>query len=300
MTIHGIGLLVLASGVVFGQAPARPTPAGRAEFEVASIKPSAPAGTGTNRVLGGMHLDGSQVNWTFLSLNDYLGTAYGVRHYQISAPDWMASARFDINAKLPAGAAGKDIQGMLRTLLEDRFQMKTHRESKELPVYGLVVGKGGLKMQESPPDSGEAQNGAGKEGVNVAAVGRQGGVTVNYGNGIYFTFADNRFEGKKLPASLMADVMARFTDRPVIDMTNLKGNYDFLIELSPEDFLAMGIRAAIAAGVALPPQALQMAEAASGDSLLNALEKLGLKLESRKAPVEVLVVDHCEKAPTEN
>jgi uncharacterized protein (TIGR03435 family) len=94
--------------------------------------------------------------------------------------------------------------------------------------------------------------------------------------------------------------MARFTDRPVVDMTALKGHYDFALELSPEDFGAMGIRAAIAAGVALPPQALQAAEAASGDSLFNAVEKLGLKLESRKAPVEVLVIDHAEKTPTEN
>ncbi len=89
-------------------------------------------------------------------------------------------------------------------------------------------------------------------------------------------------------------------DRPVVDMTNLQGHYDFLLELSPEDFRAMGIRSAIAAGVALPPQAIQMAEAASGNSLSNALEKLGLKLETRKAPVEVLVIDHAEKTPSEN
>jgi uncharacterized protein (TIGR03435 family) len=293
MTIQGLGLLVLASGVVFGQASPR------LEFEVASIKASAPPGTGANRVLGGMHVDGAQVSWTFLSLNDYIDSAYRIRNYQISGPDWMASARFDVNAKLPDGATRKDIPEMLQRLLEERFQMKLHRESKELPVYGLVVGKGGLKMRESAPDpAAETQNGGG--GASVAAVSRPGGVTVNYGNGAYFTFADNKFEGHKLPASAMADVMARFTDRPVVDMTNLKGNYDFSLELSPEDFRAMGIRAAIAAGVTLPPQALQMAEAASGDSLINALEKLGLKLESRKAPVDVLVIDHCEKAPTEN
>ncbi len=299
MIIQGLGLLVLASGVVFGQAPAAPTPARPAEFEVASIKTSAPPGTGANRVLGGMHVDGAQVSWTFLSLNDYIDSAYRIRSYQISGPDWMASARFDINAKLPEGAARKDIAEMLQRLLEERFQLKTHRENKELAVYGLVVGKSGLKMQESAPDPApETQNGGGS--ASVAAVSRPGGVTVNYGNGAYFTFADNRFEGKKLPASAMADVMARFTDRPVVDMTNLKGNFDFLLELTPEDFRAMGIRAAIAAGVTLPPQALQMAEAASGDSLINAVEKLGLKLESRKAPVDVLVIDHCEKAPTEN
>ena len=85
-----------------------------------------------------------------------------------------------------------------------------------------------------------------------------------------------------------------------VDMTNLKGNYDFVLELSPEDFRAMGIRSAISAGVALPPQAIQMAEAASGDSLSNAMQKLGLKLESRKAPLEVIVIDHAEKTPSDN
>ena len=224
-----------------------------------------------------------------------------MRSYQISGPDFMASERFDITAKLPEGGLAKDIPAMLQALLEDRFHMKMHRESKDFPVYGLVVGKAGLKMQESATEPGaDSKGGDGRAGVNVAAVSRPGGVTVNYGSGAYFTFGDNKFEGKKLPASAMADVLARFTDRPVLDMTNLKGKYDFVLEFSPEDFRAMAIRAAIAAGVALPPQVVQMAESASQDSLFNAIEKLGLKLESRKAPIEVLVIDHCEKVPTEN
>jgi uncharacterized protein (TIGR03435 family) len=103
-----------------------------------------------------------------------------------------------------------------------------------------------------------------------------------------------------MATSRLAGALSPFMDRPVIDMTNVKGNYDFALELSAEDFRAMGIRSALAAGVAIPPQAIQMAEAASGDSLFNALEKLGLKLESRKAPVEVLVIDHAEKTPSEN
>jgi uncharacterized protein (TIGR03435 family) len=103
-----------------------------------------------------------------------------------------------------------------------------------------------------------------------------------------------------MPVSSLANALSAFMDRPVVDMTNLKGNYDFVLELSPEDFRAMGIRAAMAAGVALPPQAIQMAEAASGDSLSNALDKLGLKLESNRAPLEVIVIDHAEKTPSDN
>jgi uncharacterized protein (TIGR03435 family) len=120
------------------------------------------------------------------------------------------------------------------------------------------------------------------------------------GNGGYYTFADNKLEGRKMKVSSIVNVLSAFMDRPVVDMTNLKGNYNFVLELTPEDFRAMSIRAAIAAGVALPPQAIQMAEAASGDSLSNALDKLGLKLESSKAPLEVIVIDHAEKTPSDN
>jgi len=289
-----LGLLgALASVLLFGQPPvARP------EFEVASIQPSPP--DEFNRVGAGLHLDGSQVSFKFFSLDEYIMAAYRVKRYQISSPDWMASARFDITAKLPAGGSAKDVAVMLQALLEDRFQIKMHHESKEFPVYGLVVAKGGLKMQESPTDSPAAPQNNGRQGLNSAAVPRPGGVAVDYGNGAYYTFADNKLEGRKMKASSIVNVLSAFMDRPVVDMTNLKRNYDFVLELSPEDFRAMSIRAAIAAGFALPPQAIQMAEAASGDSLSNALDKLGLKLESRKAPLEVLVIDHAEKTPSDN
>jgi uncharacterized protein (TIGR03435 family) len=112
--------------------------------------------------------------------------------------------------------------------------------------------------------------------------------------------ADNKFTARKLPMASFAEVLARFEDRPVVNMTGLTGRYDFDLEFTQEDYMAMLIRSAIAAGVTLPPEALRMLSGSSGDSLLNALEKLGLKLENRKAPLEVLVIDHIEKAPTEN
>jgi uncharacterized protein (TIGR03435 family) len=233
-------------------------------------------------------------------LSTYIAYAYRVKNYGISGPDWMASERFDIVAKLPAGATTKQLPEMLQALLEDRFQLKMHRESRELPVYAMVIGKGGLKLQELPTDSAAATQNDGRQGFNSAAVPRPGGVMVSLGNGGYYTFADNKLEGRKMKVSSLANVLASFMDRPVVDMTNFKGNYNFVLELTPEDFRAMSIRAAIAAGFALPPQAIQMAQTASGDSLSNALEKLGLKLESRTAPVEVLVIDHAEKTPSEN
>lgn len=202
--LHRYLLGILGSVALFGQA----TPA-RQEFEVASIKPSAPP-TGANRVLGGVHIDGSQVNWTFLSLKDYIVSACRVRIYQISGPDWLGSERFDIAAKLPVGSSPKDAAVMLQALLEDRFQLKTHREQKDFAVYGLEIGKGGLKMKESTPDSSAQTQTNSSVAASAAAISRPGGVTVNFSNGSTFTFADNKFEGHKLTATSMADVMARF------------------------------------------------------------------------------------------
>jgi uncharacterized protein (TIGR03435 family) len=286
------GLLgVLAAVALFGQG-ARP------EFEVASIKPSPP--DEFERSGSGVHIDGSQVSFKFLSLSNYIAHAYRVKNYAISGPEWIASERFDITAKLPANAPRKQLPEMLQALLEDRFRLKVHRENRELPVYAMVIGKSGLKMQESPPDSPPAAQNEVRRGFSSAAVQGPGGVTVELGNGGYYTFADNKLEGRKMKVSSIVNVLSAFMDRPVVDMTNLKGNYNFVLELTPEDFRAMSIRAAIAAGVALPPQAIQMAEAASGDSLSNALDKLGLKLESSKAPLEVIVIDHAEKTPSDN
>src|SRR5262249_6061878 len=139
-----------------------------------------------------------------------------------------------------------------------------------------------------------------KAPVQVTATGGPGGTTVRLGPGSYFSFANNKFEGKKLTMSGLAETLGRFTDRPIVDMTELKGNYDFTLEFTAEDYRAMLIRSAIAAGVALPPEALRALEVSSGDSLLAAVQMLGLKLEPRKAPVDVLVIDHVEKTPTEN
>jgi len=281
-------LLLLPALLVFGQ-----------EFEVASIKPSAPGGQG--QAIAGLHIDGAMVRYSALSLKLYLGMAYDLKNYQISAPDWIASDRWDITAKSPAGSDPKQIPEMLQALLRDRFQMKMHRETKEFPVYGLIIGKGGLKLKESPADpvaaGGEPPN---NQSENVAAIARGAGTVVSYGNGSNLTLGDNKFEGKKLPMSTIAAALARFADRPVVDMTDLKGNYDFTMEFSPEDFRAMMVRAAIAQGSAVSPDASKLLDASSGDTLFNAVEKLGLKLESRKAPIEMLIIDQAVKTPTEN
>jgi uncharacterized protein (TIGR03435 family) len=292
-TIQMVILSALASAVMFAQAPPR------LEFEVASVRPSEPILTPADAAKIGVHIDGARVNITKLSLSEYLTVAYRMKLHQISGPEWMASARFDINAKLPANSKGDQIPEMLQALLTDRFGMKFHREMRDFPVYALIVGKNGLKMKETPPDPA-ADPASERKSFDVTTSASQNGTTINYGNGMYMSFGNNTFEGHKLPASAMADTLARFVDRPIVDMTDLKGNYDFTLQFAPEDFRAMMLRAAIAAGVSLPPEVTKLMEASNGDSLFTALETLGLKLEQRKAPIEVLVIDHIEKSPTDN
>ena len=98
----------------------------------------------------------------------------------------------------------------------------------------------------------------------------------------------------------LADSFGRFVERPVVDMTELKGTYDLTLEFTPEDYRALLIRMALSAGVNLPPEALRLLEGASDESLFKGLQTVGLKLESRKAPLEVLVIDSATKTPIEN
>ncbi len=94
--------------------------------------------------------------------------------------------------------------------------------------------------------------------------------------------------------------LERFLDRPIVDMTNISGSYDFSLDLTAEDYRAMLIRAGTNAGVVLPPEALRLLDGASTPSLFEATQKLGLKLDARKAPLDVIVVDSARKTPTEN
>jgi uncharacterized protein (TIGR03435 family) len=290
-TFHWLALPALVSLSAFAQAPAP-----RPEFEVASIKPAEQPGANM-QVNVGLHVDGAQVRFTYSSLRDLLGMAYRMRYYQLEGPDWIASERFDVAAKLPAGAKREQVPEMLQALLADRFQLTLHHGSKELPVLALVVAKGGAKLKESPPDS-EAS--PGRANLDVAATGGPAGVTVSFGPGSYYRFADNRFEAKRLNMQQVALSLERYTTDPVADMTGLSGVYDFVLELTLEDYQAMLIRSAVSAGVQLPQQALQWAEGNTADSLSASLERLGLKLERRKTPVETLIVDKASKTPTAN
>jgi len=253
---------------------------------------------GSERVDVGVHVDGAQVRIVALPMRDYLARAYRLKLYQVSGPEWLSSERFDVNAKLPSGSTQEQIPEMLQSLLEERFQIKMHREKKELPVYALIIGKPPLKLQESAPDPNAVveRNGT----PNVVASGSAAGVSVDLGNGSYYTFSNGKLEAKKVTMEIFVRQLERYVDRPIIDMTELKGNYDLTLAVTPEDYTAMLIRVAVNAGMILPPQALQLLDNGSIASLLDGLQQLGLKMDARKAPLDVLVIDQLAKTPTEN
>jgi uncharacterized protein (TIGR03435 family) len=284
-------LCTVTAIATWGQQSSRP------EFEVATIRPSAPSPEAT--VTARAHIDGAQVRWLSLTLKYYMATAYRVKQYQISGPDWISSDRFDISATIPAGVSTTQMPEMLQRLMEDRFQVKMHREKKDFPVYALDIAKGGLKIQANPPDP-EAAKADATAPANTNVSGSAQGISIDFGRGSSYTFANNRFDAKKLTMANVVRALELYTDRPVVDMTDLTGTYDFTLEITAEDYQAMLIRAAVTAGVTLPPGDLRLLDGATLPSLFEALQKVGLKFDARKAPLDVLVIDEARKTPTDN
>src|ERR1039457_3477734 len=168
-------------------------------FEVASIKPAAPLDmmkVAADVQAGhmpkiGAHVDAARAEYTYMALKELIVTAYKVKPYQITGPDWISTTRFDIVAKMPEGSTKADAPKMLQALLEDRFKLAVHRDKKENPVLALVVAKGGPKMKESaeapaaidenaPLKPGEMST-EGPDGPVRMTMGKQGEVFVNMG-----------------------------------------------------------------------------------------------------------------------
>lgn len=264
------------------------------KFDVASVRPSPPADpANASRVDVGVHINKDQVRINALSLKDYVAWAYRVKTYQVTGADWLTD-RFDINATLPAGANTDQLAEMIKALLEERFAIKIHKTQKEFPVYVLERGKKPLMLTKV--ELGPAEEG----GVTVGGSGSRDGIAVNMGRGASYTFADNKLIGKKLDMTTAVDVLANFVDLPVVNHTGLEGTYDFELAVTAEDYRTMLIRAGQKAGVPLPPQALKLLEGASIASLYDAIDHVGLKMESRKEPLDVINVDEIKRQPTEN
>lgn len=261
---------IAAACAAFGQSAAGPL-----NFEAASIKPTPLSVDGRYAVRS--RADPGRLEYSSFTLKAIVQQACEVRDFQISGPDWMASTRFDVVATLPAGAPRSGVPGMLRSLLAERFKMSVHRETRDVPVYVLLVGKSGPHMKEAavdpnapPPDNGRRTGGP-TPGLDCGPTGETAppaGWMINKGPG--------HLQGHTMNMVSVANTLAALLGRPVVDQTGLKAGYDFDLDYAPTADV-------------------------DGVSIFTAVQsQLGLKLDAKKGPVEFILVDHAEKTPVGN
>lgn len=277
--------LVLTCGLVVLHAQSAP----KLEFEVASIKPSPHPTPGAGMTVGCRGGPGTTdpVLYTCgnLSFSNLVTMAYNVAYYQLSGPDWTNSIRFDLRASVPPGTTKEQLPLMIQTLLAERFKLAVHRESREMQRYELTVARSGAKFKDGaappPPNPDTPPPAPGpltrdKDGYPV--IGPRGGMAImNDKARIYYP--------EMTMAALATQLSGQFA-APVADVTGLTGKYEINIYWIAS---APGVGAATADA------------APSGPDLKQALQdQLGLRVESKKGPVEFVIVDHAEKTPSDN
>ena len=295
--------VVIAALIVFGPISASPSNAQsqtqdaaaiKFEFDVASVKPSNP-----NAVGGFMTIPGpGAVSDTFsvknltpiMLIRSACGIPMGAADSRIAgAPSWLSSEKYDVEAKIDSSVVEQlkklspdqrslAQQHMLQALLADRFKLVIHRETKELPMYTLVIAKNGPKLQESKPEDAPPQDGGrgrgGRGGNWLRMTGRGGPIT-----------------GHMAAVADLSELLSVLLGRPVQDKTGLTGKYDFTLQWTPDEGQQGPNFPGDSAGASAPA-----APESNGPSIFTALqEQLGLKLESGKGPVEIIVIDHVER-----
>jgi len=309
------GLAALASTVAaLAQEAVGPT------FVVASIKPAAPMEPG--RIMIGVRggpgtQDPGQITVSNMSVRDLIMSAFNVKSYQITGPASLDSPRWDVSAKVPPGATKDDVNVMMQNLLKERFGLAVHRETKEMSMLALVVGKNGPKLKESEPDPPQATgDGPPPDGpppipAGPPKIGKDGMPEFPPGmrrQGMMMMMMPGRMRlvATKMPIARLVDNLARQYDKPVVDQTGLTKNYDFTLDFIPEQGMMKGMPAPPPGAMTAPPPGggdgmMHVPEASEVAPLSSAIqEQLGLKLEPKKGPVEMVVIDHIEKSPTEN
>jgi uncharacterized protein (TIGR03435 family) len=242
----GFAGLLLSLSVLgaYGQA----APQSRPEFEVASIKPHPPDDDVPNV---SMARDPGRVTYTSVTVRSLIRQAYGLKVYPLaSRGDALSADRYDVIAKTPPDTSKQQTMLMLQALLEERFKLAVHRETKELPIYALVLGKNGPKFREVQDDGSAPEIGSG------------GG---------------HQIRAHHISMKLLASTLQGYIGDSVVDSTGLAGIYNLNLDFTLDESMS-----------------------AEGENLFEAVQRqLGLKLEARKGPVEVVVLDHVEK-PSEN
>jgi uncharacterized protein (TIGR03435 family) len=320
MRIAGIVLIALLCGAAYAQ-----TPDGQPSFDVASIRVAPSIGTGGGRIMIGMSggpgtPDPGRYECNNCNLSMLMTKAYDVAGYQISIPSALRDAVFEITAKVPAGATKDEFRLMLQNLLAERFKMTVHREKKEMQIYELVVAKGGPKMTESapepapeagkdegpnappppPPPGGRGPLPPGKDGFPALPKARPGRPMMFFGLG------RARLQANTESMADFAKTLADLVGKPVTDATGLTAKYDFTLTWDGAGGPGRGLPEVAppsSAGGAVAAGNTPLAGATDAEvqpTIFAAVQGLGLKLEQKKGQVDVIVVDHAEKVPTEN
>ena len=251
-----------SSGIAWSQT-AKPL-----SFEVASVKPAAPC-CAPGQWRESKVLD-DRIDFRYVTVRYCIAAAYRLKEYQVFGPPWINEGRFDIVAKGAEGTRREQLPEMIQTLLAERFRLEVHPEKREFHVFTLTVGKNGPKLKASPAET-DNQGGA-NFGISMSGAGV------------------GRLEARRADMVALANTLPRFVGRPVVNLTELSGRFDFELEFSPDDIKGMRID--------VPPPTTASAE--FGMSIFTSIQKVGLRLESQRLPLDAIVVDRGEKTPIEN
>jgi uncharacterized protein (TIGR03435 family) len=235
------------------------------EFDVATIKPSRPGENPNGDFKNGV------VDAKALTLKELISFAYNVEEEGVKGGEkWLETDRFDILAKTQLTLSGNALMGMLQKLLEERFKLKVHREEQPVAVYALTAPK--AKLKEADP--------AGRSACKIT-----------FPDGVRTLVCTNTTMAQF--AERVRNFAAAYFEHPVVDLTGLKGSYDFSVSWVARQLLT---------GASAPPSTDGVAsDRPTGQTVFEAVDKqLGLKLTSQKHPMPVIVVDHADRKPAEN
>ena len=256
-------------------------------FEVASVKvagPLTPSPGGAYKT-GCANPDPAVFRCTSATFKTLIMRAYKVEAYQVEGPAWIDSERYDVTGKLPEDAEKDDIPVMLQGLLAQRFALKLHKETRDLPAYDLTIAKSGPKLKVVDTDKLPEQMGA-MSNATLPPVSRMpvGAMVILFGE------SPTRMVRGNLTIDKLAGYLTTVLRRPVFDRTSLQGVYAIDLSYRPDEMESAGLTNQAELDAKIP-----------NPSLFQALqETLGLKLEAKKAPGEMIVVDSASKVPTLN
>jgi uncharacterized protein (TIGR03435 family) len=259
-----VGILIcLCSSSLFGQSALQPL-----SFEVASIRRAETS----DSVVGGRGGAGgarssvtlSQATYWHFDMFNLLIMAFHVKPYQISGPAWLRDVRYDITAKIPAGASRSQVPLMLQKLLQDRFNLTFHKDTRKLHVYALLAAGKHSRLQEVIDDP-------------TAIVSER--VTVGSGH----------LSSSHISMAGLAEKLASFVDLPIVDMSGIEGNFNVTLNWDPEESQPGS------------PQGGDKSLRKNGQDLFMALrQQLGLQLKVRNEWTDFVIIDHLEKTPIAN